>query len=78
MLYLKGPTSWITIYMEAVRGVRLEGEDDGAWANKELEGAPERNEEEIERKRRYSQESYLEFFTVEAPASWPEVDEEEF
>jgi hypothetical protein len=71
-LYMIGPTSYITIPLEAVSAVRPEGAGEEAWLRREVEGEPRRRKEEAEEKRRYSRESLSRVLDEDAPREWPE------
>jgi len=71
-VYLQGKTTWLTINMDAVSGVKLADAPDSQWEFKRIEGARDLTDEEREKKRRYRRSDFLSLVTPEKEDSdWP-------
>jgi len=71
-LYLKGETMWITLPMLSVTAVRREGEEEGEWVRKKVEGEPQPDPALRESKRRYRREDFDEVHQPDDNLDWPD------
>ena len=74
-LYLKAPTTWITLPLENVSSVKLEGEKD--WDHKEVPGEPKPAALERAEKKRYSASDLAKVHACEGAEEWPEPDDKQ-
>ena len=65
---------YITLPMERVTGVRLEGGTEAEWLHKEVEGAPVRGQKEREEKKLYSPSDMEKLHKADEGQEWPEQD----
>lgn len=70
VIYLIGPSSWITIPLEAVSAVRREGERD--WDRRRIEGEPALKPEAREPKKIYSPSDVEKLHSGQGAENWPE------
>jgi len=74
-IYLKGETTWITLPMNVATAVRKKGEKESEWAQKQVEGAPERDKDNREEKRLYSPSDLEKLHEGKGESEWPDEDE---
>lgn len=76
-VYLKATTSWITLPMEAVRGIREAGRPGEKWILKIIEGEAEPDPDRSLEKKRYSSSDLDKIHQPEDDGEWPGANEED-
>ncbi len=74
-IYLKGPTGWITLLLDEVAAVRLEGAGEEGWNRKGVEGEEEVPPADRTSKIFYSKRDIEKIHEGLATGDWPEGDE---